>query len=37
MVGFEEFEERSLRVLEREDEHGDGRVFFIFQEHSSPL
>ena len=37
MVGFEEFEEKSLRVLEREEEHGDGRVLFHFLDQSSLL
>ena len=37
MVGFEEFVERSLRVLEKEKEHGDGRVLFHFLDQSSPI
>ena len=37
MVGFEEFVERSLRVLEREEEHGDGRVLFLFLDQSCQM
>ena len=37
MVGFEEFVERSLWVLEREEEDGDGRVLFHFLDQSSPI
>ena len=37
MVGFEEYVERSLCVLEREEEYGDGRVLFLFLDKSSSI